>query len=81
MKKYDIIIAIDPDVKRSGVGFLKAATRKLEASSLTFPQLLDYLQFVKIEADNEQLLGGFNPPPKKNIVIVVEAGLPVKIKS
>jgi hypothetical protein len=73
-RKPDIIIAVDPDVEKSGVAFLEVATRKLEVSSLAFPQLLDYLQFVKTEADNEQLIGGFNPPPKKHIVVVVEAG-------
>lgn len=44
MKRYDNIIAIDPDVSRSGVAFLKPATGLLEVSNLTFPQVIDYLQ-------------------------------------
>lgn len=46
MKRYDNIIAIDPDVSRSGVAFLKPATGLLEVSNLTFPQVIDYLQQV-----------------------------------
>lgn len=44
MKRYDNIIAIDPDVSRSGVALLKPATRQLEVSNLTFPQVIDYVQ-------------------------------------
>lgn len=44
MKRYDNIIAIDPDVSRSGVALLKPATGLLEVSNLTFPQVIDYLQ-------------------------------------
>lgn len=44
MKQYDNIIAIDPDVSRSGVALLKPATGLLEVSNLTFPQVIDYLQ-------------------------------------
>ena len=47
MKKYDNIIAIDPDVTRSGVAFLKPTTRQLEVSNLTFPQVVDYLNQAK----------------------------------
>jgi hypothetical protein len=74
MKKYNTIIAIDPDVDKSGVAFLEVATRKLEISSLAFPQLLDYLKFVKMENEKVKLLGGFNPPPENRIIVVVEAG-------
>jgi predicted nuclease with RNAse H fold len=45
--KYDNIIAIDPDVYKSGVAFLKPSTRQLEVSNLEFPLLLDYLQHAK----------------------------------
>lgn len=44
MKRYDNIIAIDPDVSRSGVALLKPATGRLEVSNLTFPQVIDYVQ-------------------------------------
>ena len=64
MKKYDVIIGIDPDTAKSGVAILEPATRKLEAASLTFPQLLDYL---KTEADKSKENG-------KSVIIVVEAG-------
>ena len=62
--KYDRIIAIDPDVDRSGVAELEVKTRKLEVSTLAFPALMDYLQFMKsrTELDNETLC------------VVVEAG-------
>ncbi len=45
--KEDVIIAIDPDVDKNGVAFLEVESRKLEVTSLTFPQLLDYLQSAK----------------------------------
>lgn len=59
-KKYQNIIAIDPDVDKSGVAYLKPSTRQLELTNLTFPQLVDYLQQVK--SINEE------------VIIVVEAG-------
>jgi len=61
--KYDIIIGIDPDTEKSGVCFLETATRILEVSSLTLPQLIDYLEFVKSKKMN------YN----EKIVVVVEA--------
>jgi len=63
MKKYDVIIAIDPDVEKSGVALLEVETRKLEVSSYTFQQLFDYLTFIKEE----------NEKHNKKIVVVVEA--------
>lgn len=63
MKKHQIIIGIDPDVEKSGVGFLEVATRKLEASTLTFPELLDYLQFAKKTSIEKN----------ETVVVVVEA--------
>lgn len=62
--KYDNIIAIDPDVEKSGVAYLKPSTRQLEVSSLTFPLLLDYLQRVKEIRDKN----------KETLIVVVEAG-------
>jgi hypothetical protein len=64
MKKYDNIIAIDPDVTSSGVAYLETATRKLEATTLSFPQLLDYLLVIK------------NRPNVRygTLVVLVEAG-------
>ena len=64
MKKYNNIIAIDPDVEKSGVAYLKTATRQLEVSSLTFPQVLDYLQHAKKVRDESN----------ETLIVVVEAG-------
>ena len=63
-KEFDRVIAIDPDVERSGVAELEVRTRKLEVFTLAFPALMDYLQFMKqrVELDNETLC------------VVVEAG-------
>lgn len=48
---YKNIIAIDRDVEKSGVAFFEVETTKLELSALTFPLLMDYLQFVKSEQE------------------------------
>lgn len=64
MKKYNNIIAIDPDVEKSGVAYLKTSTRQLEVSSLTFPQVLDYLQHAKKVRDESN----------ETLIVVVEAG-------
>ena len=66
--KYDNVIAIDPDKEKSGVAFLKPSTRQLEVSNLTFPQLLDYLQFAKRQQDET----------RETLVVVVEAGWMVR---
>ena len=60
-QRPDIIIAIDPDVERSGVAVLGVKERRLETFSMDFPSLLDYLHII-----SEQ--------PGKIPVIVVEAG-------
>ena len=51
-KKYNHIIGIDPDTNKSGVAYLIKDTRTLEVTDLAFPELLDYLQWVKKESDN-----------------------------
>ena len=61
---YDIIIAIDPDTEKSGVAVLEPATRHIEAMSLTFPQLLDFLR----ERDIRAKAGG------SSLAVIVEAG-------
>lgn len=63
MKKYDNVIGIDGDVDKSGVAFLHVPTRKLEATSLSFPDLLDYLQTAKTKSE----LSG------ESVIVVVEA--------
>ena len=60
----DVVIGIDPDVDKSGVAFLECSTRKLEITSLTFPDLLDYLQWVKKQAED-------NP---RSVRVIIEAG-------
>jgi hypothetical protein len=58
------IIAIDPDVKMSGVAFLDPKDRKLEVMALTFPQLIDYLLFAKKKSEEH----------KDPFIVIVEAG-------
>lgn len=67
-KKHANIIAVDPDVDKNGVAYLKPSTRQLEVSNLTFPELLDYLQSAKKVRDET----------KETLIIVVEAGWLVK---
>lgn len=62
--KYHNVIGIDPDAEKSGVAFLEVPTRKLEVTTLAFPDLLDYLRFCK---ESGQKTG-------ESIVVVVEAG-------
>lgn len=59
-KISDIIIGIDPDVNKSGIAVLDTQTKTCTLKSLSFPELIDYLQKAK----------GFN----EEIIIVVEAG-------
>lgn len=60
--EYDNIIAIVPNIKECGVAYLKTTTKQLEATSLTFPLLLDYLFHVKLV--NEDL--------KESLIVVVK---------
>ena len=62
--KYDRIIAIDPDVDKSGVAELEVATRRLIISTLAFPALMDYLQYMK----------NLTQERKETLCVVVEAG-------
>ena len=64
MKKYDVVIGIDPDVDKSGVAYMETGSRMLEATCLTFAELLDYLR----EAGEVLTERG------KSFVVVVEAG-------
>lgn len=63
MRRYDIIIAIDGDVSRSGVAFLERQTRKLEVANLTFPCLIDYLKTEESKAKAKNM----------SLIVVVEA--------
>lgn len=62
--KYDNIIAIDPDVEKSGVAYLIMNTKRLSLQSLSFPLLLDYLQGAKRELDKRN----------ESLIVVIEAG-------
>lgn len=57
--KHDTIIAIDPDVERSGVAFLQTSDRRIHLESLSFPELLNAI----LEGANNN----------KSIIVVVEA--------
>lgn len=67
-RKYDNIIAIDPDISKSGVAILKPSTRQLEISNLTFPQIVDYLNYAKSVRDKEN----------ETLIVVVEASWLIK---
>lgn len=57
--KAKTIIAIDPDVEKSGVAVLDIESRSLELYSLPFPDLIDFI---------------YNFPDKDVVRIAVEAG-------
>jgi hypothetical protein len=44
MNNPDYIIGIDPDINKSGVAELKVAGHEMDTFSISFPDLLDYLQ-------------------------------------
>lgn len=60
-----VIIAIDPDVEKSGVCYYNVASGMVEAASIDFPSLIDYLRYIsEKKAEN----------PSASVRIVVEAG-------
>ena len=62
--KNDVIIAVDPDVDKSGVAVLDVRSKVVHVASLTFPGLMDFLAS---ERDDCMASG-------KLLVVVVEAG-------
>lgn len=60
----DTVIGIDPDVDKNGVALLDCNTRTLSVTTLTFPDLLDYLQYQKRQAEVSD----------RNVIVAVEAG-------
>lgn len=62
--KYDYIIAIDPDTEKSGFCYLKMKEHKIEARSVSFPELMDYLHGLKQK----------NIPGNVSLIVIVEAG-------
>lgn len=63
-KKPDIIIGIDPDSEKNGVAFFEKKTKRLEATTLTFPELLDYIRQENRKALEADL----------RLVVIIEAG-------
>lgn len=61
MTDHDIIIGIDPDVEASGVATLGIKTKRVEATTMTLPALMDYLRRVR------------NEYPTLTVAVVVEA--------
>lgn len=59
--RYDIIIAIDPDVEQSGVARLDVTQRKSWADTLPFPMLIEYIRQV------------YKTNLGKSVAVVVEA--------
>lgn len=62
--KPDCVIGIDPDAERSGVAMVEVGTKKLECAAVTFPELLDYLKFVK----------GVNETKGITFIVIIEGG-------
>lgn len=60
MKKYDMIIGIDPDIKTSGVAVLRCINKTLKLHSINFPTLA------------QELMSGANK--RHNVLYVIEAG-------
>lgn len=61
---YNTIIAIDPDVGKSGVALLDTSARTIKTMTMTFPELMDTLQHCRDAIVHEG----------KSILVVVEAG-------
>jgi hypothetical protein len=61
-KKHDLVIAVDPDIDKSGICVLSPSTRQLILKSLPFPVLVDFIKEAR-----ERYKG-------IDIVVIVEAG-------
>lgn len=61
-KKHDLVIAVDPDIDKSGICVLSPSTRQLILKSLPFPVLVDFIK----EARERY--------KEVDIVVIVEAG-------
>lgn len=64
MRMYDVIIAIDPDVDRSGVAMMDVKSRSVVCQALNLPELIDYLVSCRDAASQKN----------ESLVVVVEAG-------
>ena len=43
-KRYELVIAVDPDIDKSGICVLSPSTRQLILKSLPFPVLVDFIK-------------------------------------
>lgn len=59
----DIIIGIDPDVKKSGLAFVAERGKMVEVNTYSFPELIEYLQIIRDRFLAENM----------KVVVVVEA--------
>lgn len=64
LRKPDIIVSIDPDSILNGICTLTLRTRAIKTQSLSFPETLDYLQYIKRQAE----------VTNATYIILVEAG-------
>lgn len=64
MERCNRIIGIDPDVDKSGVAEFHIATRRIEATTFCFSDLMDYLQHIKTDFGDKG----------EKVIVVVEAG-------
>ena len=51
IRKYDVVIGIDPDVERSGLAILGLYDMKLTVNSHPFPELLEIVRSVAFEGE------------------------------
>jgi hypothetical protein len=64
MEKYDILIGCDPDCKKSGVALYEKLHGKYEAKTLSFFELLSFLEFYKSKAFHYET----------GMLVIIEAG-------
>lgn len=63
--KIAYVVGIDPDVEKNGVALLDCEKRTMRIlTSLSFPELLDFLRYIQRQAEVEQ----------KNVRVIIEAG-------
>ena len=51
----DNYIGIDPDVEKNGVALVERKTKKLEVTTLTFSELMDYISFIKRVSERDAI--------------------------
>ena len=60
----DNYIGIDPDVEKNGVALVERKTKKIEVTTLTFSELMDYISFIKRVSERDSC----------TYMVVIEAG-------